>query len=594
MPCSIASKCTPCDPVLGNLSSEDEDFFDYIGLVFASQGPPITPNLGWQWTQSGCVAECVSTISQDDADQCAARQQLQCNIDGSLGGNGNPIPTFCNTAQSCVSDCPDGLPFTYTVGPGRFCSTSQTMANRIAYNYACSNVKAHRICLSSLNPITGSVGAAYSGKVTASGGFVSSTSNSWMIISGSLPSGLAFPSIAGTQLAITGTPTQSGAFTFTLQVQAPNGDYMQKQYTITVASGSLCPSPSLKTWTSSALTAKSLDVSANGFFIIDAAYISSTNKVWVIPAASPGSWFVDSYDLTLGSPIPPGHLFPTDGSSPNAQAQIYVSGSNKVVMARQHWNGASYDMWLSFVSASTGNESSHQVSLTTERYNNLFALVNNTGASANEVGWLTGSLIYLLNVDAETVIASQTLPGNCTGLCYCCTTDSFFTRHLNDLLEYDRSTLTLKNTYVGGATGLFQLDYIKTTDEIWGWPNSAISALPVSIIKPSTGALISTLSLADGFDGWQSGNGYSRSYQENLNAFCIPGLLPGLSGNPLKYYLYDVVSRTLKAQVDITAQFDVSISDKFFCQNFNLATGSIYLAYQAKSGNENIIEIGTT
>lgn len=235
MPCPTASKCTPCNPVLANLSSEDEDFFDYLGLVFASQGPPITPNLGWQWTQSGCVAECVSTISQDDADQCAARQQLQCNIDGSLGGDGNPISIFCNAAQSCVLDCKDGLPFTYTVPPVQFCSTSQTLANRIAMDYACSNVKKHQICLSALNPNTGTVGVAFTATITASGGFLSANANFWNVVTGTFPPGLDFPNIAGPQITITGTPTQSGTFTFTLQIQVPNGDFMQKQYTVTVA-----------------------------------------------------------------------------------------------------------------------------------------------------------------------------------------------------------------------------------------------------------------------------------------------------------------------------------------------------------------------
>lgn len=606
MPCNIASKCTPCDPVLGNLSSEDEDFFNYIGLVFASQGPPITPNLGWQWTQSGCVAECVSTISQDDADQCAARQQLQCNIDGSLGGNGNPIPTFCNTQQSCVADCPDGLPFTYTVAAGIFCSTSQTMANRIAYNYACSNVKAHRICLSSLTPVTGSVGTAYSGKVTASGGFVSSTSNSWVLISGSLPAGLAFPSIAGTQLAITGTPTQSGVFTFTLQVQAPNGDYMQKQYMITVAAGSLCASPTIKTWTTAAFTGLSFDLGSNANFLNATALDTSTKKTWVIPAGNNSLWFADTYDITSPSPVSPVGAFAVDdGASPQAVQMVYVSGSNKFVILRQHFNGSTYDLWLSFVSGITGSENSHQVGLTTETRNNIFATVDRAGTSSNQVGWLTANStfhqLYLLNVDAESVITSVTLPGNCTGLCYSCSTDSFFVIHGSDLVEYDRSTLTLKNTYAGSASLCFQMDYIKSTNEIWAWPNSSGGSNPlnVTIIDPTNGTVKTVLTLADKFFGWNSNtlSGYARSYHETLNAFCIPGPDPGFTGNPVYYYIYDVTTRTLKKQIDITSLYTSPGLIDFFCQGFNLANGSIYLSslhYNTLAGNHGVIEIGTT
>jgi hypothetical protein len=55
------------------------------------------------------------------------------------------------------------------------------------------------------------------------------------VIAGSLPPGLSMPSqfnVLGT--IVTGTPTQQGTFTFTLQVVAPDGSSGQQAYSITV------------------------------------------------------------------------------------------------------------------------------------------------------------------------------------------------------------------------------------------------------------------------------------------------------------------------------------------------------------------------
>lgn len=603
MPCATPpSRCFPCFVLpTANASSEGPDHEDFVGTSFTSQTPEIDPGFNWIWSRNGCVAQCVSTISQEDADQCAARQQLACSIDDSMNGGGGRIEQFCNAQQSCTVTCADGSPFVFTEPAGVFCSTSQTTADAQAFSFACSKANQHKLCLSDLSPNSGVILTKYSGQITATGKFVG-PANSWSVISGSLPPGMTMPSIAGPTITISGTPASAGTFNFLVQITLSNGDFMQKGYTITVT-GTVCPMPSLKSWTNAAFTGLTFDISANGNFLDDMRLVSAQNKVWVIPAASNNTWFVDTYDITSPTPVSPGHAFPVDdGAFPQAVKEIYVSGPNKMVMVRQHFNGASYDLWLSFVSGLTGNESSHQVGLTTEANNNIFASVDRSGTSpADQIGWLTANntfhKLYTINVDAETVIGSVNLPGNCTGLCYSCVTDSFFTIHGNDLIEYDRATLVLKNTYVGLATGMYQMEYIKSTQEIWAFPLSQFPNLNIKVIDPTNGTLKTTIITGDAFPGWVHNvlNGYSRFYHETLNAVCVPGPT-NLIGDPVFYYFYDVSTHLLKKKLDITALLTPFNFNQFFCQEFNLSKGSVYLCVteDLAAGNRGIIEIGTT
>ncbi len=246
MPCPTPpSKCAPCFVIPStNTSAETEDFIEYIGVSWTSQDPPWVPPVGSQWTRNGCVAQCVSTISQEDADQCAARQQLSCNIDDTTNPPGTPIGIFCNSQQVCNSLCPDGLPFAFTVAAGAFCSTSQAQADRIAASYACKQASARKICMSSLSATEACINSKYSGTIRASGGLISAASNTWQLVGGVLPDGLNFfgsvttgpfeSVITGRTLTINGTPTVAGTFTFTVRVTAPNGDFMQKLFTICV------------------------------------------------------------------------------------------------------------------------------------------------------------------------------------------------------------------------------------------------------------------------------------------------------------------------------------------------------------------------
>ena len=243
IPCSTPpADCYPCyiSPI-ANLSSELPDSQVYIGMSWNSQQPPIDPVNGDTWDTVGCLAVCTSTISQEDADLCAQRQQIYCNTGSWRDPSGNPIPIYLNQQAACTVKCPDGLPFTFTVHAGTFAALSQVLADRMAFSYACNNATRHRICLSAISPTTGSTGIAYSGRITASGINVI-TPLTWSVISGSLPPGLNLGGFSpdvdvtvGKTETISGIPTVAGAYTFTLRCTDADGDFMDKAYTITIA-----------------------------------------------------------------------------------------------------------------------------------------------------------------------------------------------------------------------------------------------------------------------------------------------------------------------------------------------------------------------
>jgi hypothetical protein len=78
----------------------------------------------------------------------------------------------------------------------------------------------------------GSVGAPYNATVNASGG---SQPYSWNISSGSLPPGLT-PNNNNNSLNISGTPTTTGSYTFTVQVTDSQNDTASQQFTIVIGS----------------------------------------------------------------------------------------------------------------------------------------------------------------------------------------------------------------------------------------------------------------------------------------------------------------------------------------------------------------------
>ena len=379
----------------------------------------------------------------------------------------------------------------------------------------------------------------------------------------------------------------------------------QKSYTIRISG---CATPTVKNWTTAAPTGKTCDISAAGNFVDLGVVQPASDKLWLVPANTSGVWYADTFNLAAASPIPSVGAFAVDAAFPLAIAILYVPGVNKMVVMRQHWNGATYDDFVSFVDGTTGVLISDLTGLTTEIQNNAFCLVENATLTGKYVGWLTGNatmhfIVRVLDVTSGTVIATKDLgTANTRGICYSCVTDSFFViRTPNTLVELDRATLAIKNTYVGVCTvGPNLPEYIKSTAEIWCSQSASVGPnnMEVDIVDPTNGTLKTTLVLADKFSGFSGGVGnfYTGFYHETLNAYCIPGPQSGFSGNPYMYYFYDVSTRLLKKSIDITAYYTLFSFFDWFTQVFDLTRGSVLLAGAPfnNTTNKGVLEIGTS
>jgi Putative Ig domain len=245
IPCPYHESCVdPADP-RANTSAEapDSDFFFGYNSWWAG-----FPPLDSIWDSVGCIAQCVSTVSQLDADICAANQQLICSYtDG--GGNGgindgtgwidprtgrSYDPAF-NDPETCNVKCPDGLNFSYTQPAGTIEAFSRTQADQVALQVACQKARQHRVCLSALSQTEACVGSRFSGTIIATGNTVSANNNTWQNPGGGLPPGVTMAfGIGGGTMTLSGVATVSGFYTFTISVLTPSGDFMSKTFSICV------------------------------------------------------------------------------------------------------------------------------------------------------------------------------------------------------------------------------------------------------------------------------------------------------------------------------------------------------------------------
>lgn len=225
----------PVDPdnPFVNLSSEGVDFDGYIGRNYDQSTPP---PLGNRWRALGCLGWCISSISQQDADLCAAVQAVLCvSPQWPVYPELPPLipedmPVFYNNAQFCEYPCPDGSNYQYTIAAGQFASlVNQETVDLMAYSYACNQVVLNRVCIGTLFPTRTCSGSPYSGSVSSTS---ARTPITWTII-GDLPDGLVLTTDETTAF-ITGTPTTPGNYTFTMVATDPVGNSYQKEFTIQV------------------------------------------------------------------------------------------------------------------------------------------------------------------------------------------------------------------------------------------------------------------------------------------------------------------------------------------------------------------------
>lgn len=246
IPCKSFSRCIdPAEPT-ANFSSEDEDINH--SFCYGQGNGSTLPDPGLNWDTQNCEViwgTIVCTAANDDDCQvCVQNKRVECNPDHDdnkpppppdVIQDGEPRYTWPNIPTSCTSKCPDGTEFQYFVPFAKFFAATTYMANLLAYRYACKLAKAHRICLGSMTGTQGCLGESFLCNVSATGKY-SGPNNYWQIVAGELPPGTALgaPSGDGATIGISGTPTASGTYTFTLRVTTYTGDYMQKVFTICV------------------------------------------------------------------------------------------------------------------------------------------------------------------------------------------------------------------------------------------------------------------------------------------------------------------------------------------------------------------------
>lgn len=248
IPC--ASKVDCVESPLANLTSEGPDSEVFVGVYF----PPVEPPLARSWVGVGCGVSCVSYLSQEDADLCAARNAQTCTgvepptprvppvkvFDPPFEPPVepppppppvNPPPSPCNVAQTCCFTCPDGTEFCYTVPACTFNADTVATANAIAYGFACLQAKNKSVCMNGNVP-----GCCVGEPYVASFGVHGGTSPfSWSLVSGVLPAGLTGAVQLQTRsFSITGTPTEPVNQTFVVRAVDSLGNFMQKTFTIYV------------------------------------------------------------------------------------------------------------------------------------------------------------------------------------------------------------------------------------------------------------------------------------------------------------------------------------------------------------------------
>lgn len=212
----------PSNPFMG-VSSETVDSPTFIGVA---TGFGELPPLGSDFTQGPALAICESVVSQADADQCASRQLFA--TESILWNAGH----FTNSAQTCVVTCPDGMPFAFTVAAGRFSGFTQAQADQVANSFACKQARGDQVCINTSANQLACSGSAYTFLITASSMHLPLT----FTAVGALPSGATITQTGPATATVSGVAPGNGQYPFMIQVTDTKGDFMTKQFTLTVAS----------------------------------------------------------------------------------------------------------------------------------------------------------------------------------------------------------------------------------------------------------------------------------------------------------------------------------------------------------------------
>ena len=235
--CPNSIICLGSDDPFGNFSSEapDPNVFRRFGYPIVNPNNPIGgpgggPHMPPVYYAGDCAGICVSTLSQEDADLCAARQAYIC----SHTPPGGPPPTLFHSGfQLCGVSCGGGSNFFWSVPAGAFVGMTQAQADDQALAYACEQAARHAFCLNDI-PNEAETGVEYEATIFVNG--AARVPVSFSVINGSLPPGLILSPEGPLSTFLHGKPTTAGTFTFTILARDALNVFVTKTYTITVTS----------------------------------------------------------------------------------------------------------------------------------------------------------------------------------------------------------------------------------------------------------------------------------------------------------------------------------------------------------------------
>lgn len=242
--------CQTCLPIDCIYDLDDADLYSLQGDPFlwvanCPAGYSCNPDPAGGTVSLKCCEEIISrqfpanvTTAQYESilaslvSDCAARQAFCGELPPPTTPGGNTTILYWNRPQQCMTRCGDGNPFFYTVPAGRFLASSQQDADLAALRAACRLAFTRRMCLSAL-PDTWCEGTAFNKTITASN--APYPDNFWSVPLGMLPPGITVDTgYGGNIVAISGTPTTPGLYTFTVKIVNHLGDFMSKVYNICI------------------------------------------------------------------------------------------------------------------------------------------------------------------------------------------------------------------------------------------------------------------------------------------------------------------------------------------------------------------------
>lgn len=240
-PCANQLKDCDCsDSPVSNLTAEGPDFPQFI----AFPNIPFPPPIGAVFSSPFCNGWCISDVSQQDAQDCANRQQVDCVVTDNGSSNTPGCDTgwcstprtqrsvFLSAEQHCSVLCPDQTDtFNFTLPSGAVHSPwSQADADARAESLCRRRAADHFLCLTDVTVPETCVNEEYFFAFLEDHGSAVHGPITWNMVSGSLPLGLNFD----TQGFLSGTPTQSGSFTFDISATAASGETNHKSFTLHV------------------------------------------------------------------------------------------------------------------------------------------------------------------------------------------------------------------------------------------------------------------------------------------------------------------------------------------------------------------------